>query len=109
MKKRKLKILEVDRPLKSEEKSVELFNVYRARGYDIIVFPWKKDKTRTEVIFFDYLLLSELEDLFEISSNFYSDDPFHDFDLEEIETQAFYDILDVKFEIEVNNLTDVEK
>jgi hypothetical protein len=109
MKKRKLKILEINRPLKPEEKLTELLNVYRAKGYDIIVFPWKRDKTRTEVIFFDYILLSELEGLFEIPSSFYSEDPFHDFDLEGVETQTFYDILDIKFEIKVDKLTDVEK
>ncbi|MCK5080756.1 MAG: hypothetical protein KAQ63_01210 [Candidatus Moranbacteria bacterium] len=110
MEKRKLKILEVDRLLKQGEKSVrDIFNAYRSKDYDIIVFPWRKDKTCTEVIVFSYSFFDELKYFFEISNKGDEDDPFYDFDLEGMETQTFYDILDEQFEIEVNNLTDVEK
>lgn len=106
-----LKILVIDRQLREDEKPVPMFEKYERKGFNVIIFPFKEDKRRTEVIFFNFRNLSIFEQLFNIRIEYDMDggDPFYDFDLEEIDEQTFYDILDQKFEVSTSNLTDVEK
>lgn len=108
MEKRKLIILAVDRPLKQEEHSEDIFNVYREKGYDIVIFPWKSDKTRTEVIVFNYCIFSNIKYLFHLPYVYDEDETLYDFNLEGINEQEFYDILNQKFEVVTHNLTAVE-
>lgn len=110
MEKRKLKILEVNRPLKSKEHSVrDIFNVYSKKGYDIIIFPWKKDKPRVEAVVFNHSIFRELRELFYLPYWEEEDKMFYDFDLEDVDEETFYDILDRNYEIEVFYLTEIEE
>jgi len=111
MAKGKLKILTVDRPLRQGEHPVrDIFDAYREKGYDMIIFPWKEDKPRTEVVVFSHDVLNDMRHVFEIPHKEYSEDEIlYDFDLEGIDEQTFYDILYQHFEIIVSNLTEVER
>jgi hypothetical protein len=113
--KSKLAILVIDRSWKEGEKPVSMFEKYQKnneKGYDVIIFPFTETKRRTEVIFFSYYNhLKVFQNLFNINIDYDLDggDPFYDFDLPEIDEQAFYDILGQEFEVITSNLTDVEK
>lgn len=110
MDRKELKILVVDRELKQGEHPVrDIFDVYKEKGYDIIIFPWRADKPCTEVVVFSYTVLENMSDLFEIPFKEYDEDEiFYDFDLDGIDEQTFYDILDQRFEVLPDNLTGVE-
>jgi hypothetical protein len=112
MNKEPLKILVIDRPWREGEKPCPVFIKYGDKGYDVIIFPFTETKRKTEVIFFShYKHHSIFEELFCIRIPYDMDggDPFYDFDLEDIEEQTFYDILDQKFEVSTSKLTEVER
>jgi hypothetical protein len=112
MSKEKLNILVIDRHLTDEEKPVLLFKKYQIEGYDVIIFPFREDKRITEVIFFSYYkCLRSFEELFQtiIEQDLDDVDTFYDFDLEEIDEDAFYDVLSQKFEVISSKLTEIEK
>lgn len=95
--KKVLRIMVVDRkfgPL--EEQGISFFNQCNALGYDMVIFPFREDNRRTEVIYFDFTLTEALQELFCV--DFETDYPgFCDFDLDEVEEQTFYDILNQQF------------
>jgi len=108
-----LSILIIDRPLTEMEKVVrDIFMVY-GNKYDLIAFlPKEGDREcRIQIVSFKYSLISDLQILFNILVDYDMDDPdeFFDFDLTQIETDVFYDVLSQRFEIQIFNLTDVEK
>ncbi len=108
MEKRKLKILVINRSLKQGEHPVkDIFQHYKGK-YDVIIFPWREDKKKTEVIFFDVYLIEQFEEIFSVSIEL--DAPgFFDFDQEDVTEDTFYDMLDQEFEIDNFNLTDIEE
>lgn len=108
--KQSLKILVINRPFNQTEKPVMLFERYEEKGYDMIIFPFREDKRRTEIIFFSFPIKDDLSILFNVHIDYDPDggDPFYDFDLEGIDEQACYDILSQRFEISTFNLTDIE-
>ena len=114
MEKRELKILVVDRQLKQGEKVLrDIFDVYKEKGddkgYNIVVFPYRKDKAYTEVVIFSYSIYDDIRFYFKIPKNCGEDDTLYDFDLEGITEQTFFDILDsYGHEVITDNLTDVE-
>jgi hypothetical protein len=108
--KNNLKVLVINRTTKEYESIVkDVFQVY-GRKYDLLIFPPKENSKECliQVVSFK----KELKDDFsEISNQHINDEheDFYDFDLEEIELDTFYDMLNQRFEIETFNLTDVEK
>ena len=111
MEKTKLKILVVDRALEQGEHPVsDIFSVYKQRGFDMVVFPYKEDKQMTEIIILNTNLwgLYNWERLLSTKVN-YDGPGFYDCDLEGVETDVFYEILEGEFEIDVEDLTSVEK
>ena len=109
MGKPKLKILVVDRPLRPKANVVTVFDYYKTEGYELIVFPFREDKRRTEIVFFSSTLIDNLEKLLNIRIDYDEDNPFYDFDMEEVDEDAIYDILDQYFDLEVFNLSVIEK
>lgn len=110
MSKPKLRILVVDRPLKTGEQAVkDIFKPYK-ENYDVVIFPLKEGKNRTEVIVLNTKLMDAYQwaDLFCVSCDCEEEDPFYDFDLPNVDEQTTYDILAQKFEVATTNLTAVE-
>jgi len=110
------KILVFDRPLNPGENAIkDIFIVYGGDSenkdkYDLIVFPYKEGKERTEVVIFSQTLMHYgIMDLFEAKCEWPEGEPFGDFDLEGIDEQTFYDILDQRFIVTTDNLSDIEK
>jgi hypothetical protein len=104
--KKLLRVMVVNREFTKEELHVvDFFHNCKELGYDMVIFPFKEDKRRTEVIYFDYMLTDDFFLLFQ--ARIETDGPgFFDFDLEEITEETFYDILDQQFTVMPFNLTD---
>ena len=113
MAKPKLKILVVNRPLRIEEHPVnDIFLIYKQKNYDIVLFPPKETKKRTELIVLNTELMDPIHwaELLGVAMNDNEEElPFYDFDLENVEEQTTYDILDQKFEVITTNLTTAEE
>jgi hypothetical protein len=108
----KLKILIIDRTTKENESIVkDVFNAY-GWNYDLIMFPPKEDSEECliQLISFKPKLRNDFSEIFNRHVDYeYEDDDFYDFDLEEIELETFYEMLNSRFEIETFNLTEIEK
>ena len=106
MEKEPANILVVNRPWKEGEHIVkDIFTVY-GKKYDLIIFPLTESKNRTEVVIFSRkLMFHGMMDLFEAKCEWPEGEPFGDFDLESIDEQTFYDILDQKFKVTTTNLS----
>ena len=81
--------------------------------YDLIVFPPKilDPESRIQIVFFRYNLIERMESLFPVMIDYDMDDPpdFFDFDLIDIEEDAFYDILMQEYLISIKSLSEIEK
>ncbi len=107
--KEKLKILVINRSLKEGEKPVrDIFDVYGDK-YNIIMFPPKENKNTVELIVFSRGHLFDLGRLFGIHPKYDLDDPFYDLDLDDIAEDTFYEVISQEFEIERDELTQIEK
>jgi hypothetical protein len=106
-----LKILVIDRSWKEGEKPVPFFEKAYVEEFNVVIFPLTEQKNCTEVIFFRYRYISWFQSLFHISIDYDMDggDPFYDFDLEDIDEQTFYDILDQDFNVLTSKLSKVEQ
>lgn len=107
MNKEILKVLVIDKSLKPSE-LIALFDTYKIKGYHVFVFPLTEEKRETEVILLNYIMANILKQLFVIEITFNKDDTFFNFDLKEVGTKEFCDILNQKFEVSALNLTNVE-
>lgn len=110
MEKTKLKILVVDRNLKQGEHPVtDIFSVYKHRGFDMVIFPYREDKQTTEII----ILNTNLKDPYDwqkmLSAEVNSGPGFYDCDLDSVTEDVLYEILEGEFEIETETLTSAEK
>jgi hypothetical protein len=108
----KLTILVINRPTKVNENIVkDVFNVYGYK-YDLLIFPPKENSEECiiQAVSFKSQLRYDFSEIFNRDIDYEDeDDDFYDFDLEEIELDTFYDMLDRRFEVETFDLTDIEK
>jgi hypothetical protein len=109
MNKQPIKVLSVDRNLKPKEQPIDLFERYNIKGYNVMIFPIKKSERTVEVVFFDEENIPVMEELFSIKIPSSEDNFFYEFEINDIDEQGFYDVLDKKFEISTYKLTDIEK
>ena len=107
MNKEILKVLVIDKSLKLSE-LIALFDIYKKKGYNVFVFPLTEEKRETEVILLNYTVADIMKQLFVIEIPYNKDDPFFSFDLQEIGTKEFCEILGQKFEVSSLNLTNAE-
>jgi len=104
-----LKILIINRESPAEENVVkDIFFKYR-KDFDLIVFPPKKESGECiiQAVSFRSQLRHYFSEIFNQHID-YEDDEFYDFDLQEIEMDTFYDMLDQRFEVLNYNLIDIE-
>lgn len=112
MQKENLSILLIDCPVKESQNIVkDVFKVYGPK-YGLLVFPPKEDdpECRIQVVFFEYNLIKEIEDLFSSVRIDYDPDDleeFFDFDLTEIAEDVFYEVLETKYAISVKKLSEL--
>lgn len=108
MNKQAIKILSVNRNLKPKEQPIDLFEKYNIKGYHVMIFPIGGSERTVEVVFFDEENIPVMEELFSIKIPHSEDDFFYEFEINDIDEQGFYDVLNQKFEISTYKLTDIE-
>ena len=108
MKGEKIKVLVVDRPLKSKENPArDIFNIYKEK-YDIILFPEREDKSVVGVVFFSNNFLEMLKLIFSVLIKEDKENSLFYFVLDSISEESFMYVLSQRFEIEDFHLTEME-
>lgn len=113
MEKENLSILLIDRPVKDGQHIIkDVFKVYGPK-YGLLVFPPKKDdpECRIQVVFWEYDLIEEIENLFSSIRIYYDPndlEDFFDFDLTEIAEDVFYEVLETRYIISVKKLSEID-
>ena len=105
-----LKVLEIDRSVKDGEHAVDIFKKHMY-AYDLLLFPPKENdpECRIQCISARDEYQMDFQKIFSVVIESDDDAPFYDFDVTQITQDVFYDVLDILFDIELTQLTKIER